>query len=210
MLIPHSREIRLILLVDDQDHGVIDLALDGHKVTRGRTWYDGRFCARHQVFDLVLLAAAIGKHDGLALCREIRARDKTVPIVVYCPDTPPVARERLSAAWEAGAQTCVSLHDGAGQLRQVVTRLIAEQAQRNMEATIAESCAITAQIRSTQADIEGRLHASRQAVARAREAALRSQALKVFVEAGGNQLGFTRLWPAAFEDALRQSYDSRR
>jgi DNA-binding LytR/AlgR family response regulator len=206
MLSPDNFSTRFLLWVAAEEQPVIHAALTGHRITRARTAYDGEFCARHQAFDLILLAITICGKNGWETARRIRRHDVTTPIVVYhTGDLAEIDATELQAFTHV--QACVDLMDGATAFQQVFHRIIAAQTVKMLEAAALEASAIAEEISHASADAAKCLNRSRQAVTRSREAAIRSQALKVFLAAGGHQRGFNRLWVRTFEDALRASYD---
>lgn len=52
---------------------IVDAALDGEQ---------GSFLARTNEYDIIILDLMLPKKDGIEVCKEIRAKEKTVPIIV--------------------------------------------------------------------------------------------------------------------------------
>jgi DNA-binding response OmpR family regulator len=134
--------------------------------------------------------------DGIELCREIRKRDETIPILFYSSNVLP---SEIARALAAGAQDYIALPDASGELPRRVEQLL--DATRNREASREETRCIRELLIEQTVKTDGMSEAAAKHLDEVLESALRDHALADFIRAGGKRVLFDQLWPPASRDA---------
>ena len=102
---------------DTRDLVEYSLKREGFGVVSARTAEEGLAAARNGTFALIVLDIGLPDKDGLELCRDIRAFDKTTPILFYTAFAELLDHE---AATDAGAQGCLRKPEDTDRLGEVV------------------------------------------------------------------------------------------
>lgn len=160
--------------------------------------------AKLGAFDLYL---AVDPHSSAAAVecwRGMREFDANTPFLF-------VLRRRLPPAVEAalvpGVDAYVDNSEADSALAHAVQRLLALAERRSLEARREETLAIREDIHERLTRLEWRVQLSRESMARAQEHVMRAYALQSFTRLGGTKSFFERLWPEAYEEALRETAD---
>lgn len=162
--------------------------------------------AKLGAFDLYLAVDPNASAASVECWRGIRQFDRNTPFLF-------VLRRPLPADVEQQLVPEIDGHvrytDTPSALAQAVRRLIDLAERRSLEARREETLAIREDIQERLTRLEWRVQLSRESMARAQEHVMRAYALQSFVRMGGTRSFFERLWPDAYEEALRQTRDPR-
>jgi DNA-binding response OmpR family regulator len=113
-----------ILLVEDDPMNVelfeAALETDGHAVVTERDGAAGERRGSDEKFDLILLDIQLPKRSGLEVCRGLRARKVTTPIVALSASVLP---EEVARTKEAGFDLFLSKPIAPAALRAAVRRM---------------------------------------------------------------------------------------
>ena len=121
--------MRILLIEDDvMNVELFEAALesDGHEVVTERDGAAGEERAAER-FDLILLDIQLPKRNGLAVCRNLRARGLGIPIVALSASVLP---EEVAQTKEAGFDLFLSKPISPSDLRAAVRRITAPPAAR--------------------------------------------------------------------------------
>jgi CheY-like chemotaxis protein len=159
--------------------------------------------ARRQAYDLYVVVSPLGWLSCAEACRRIRRFDRHTPLIVYVTDVSSNAERREVLA--AGAQAYMARGDYAQNFAGTAGQLIMLAELRSMDALSAAAPAIRevlvnrlSRMRPQNADSEATLR-------RSAENQVKEEARRLFADAGGSRANFERLWPAIYEDALRET-----
>lgn len=158
-----------------------------------------RTLARREACDLYIVQTPLGWDDAAAVCAHIRAYDQHTPIVVYARE--PSERERREVI-AAGAQAYATPSDDPHNLHGRVGQLIMLAELRSMDAMTEKSGAMQDHLAGRLARITRRTQSGHGAVPREVQARLKSQAARLFTQAGGTPANFERMWPSIYERAV--------
>jgi hypothetical protein len=199
---------RTLLCVSSRRAGVmLDRALSNYRCC---VVHDTRVACRKAKLGAFDLYLAVDPYSSAAVCecwRAIREFDANTPFVLVVRGSVPVAVQSALSPERDGVVT-----DGAGSavLADTVAALLAAAERRSLDAKREETLAIREDIRARLSRLEWRLQLSRESMARAQEHVMRAYALRSFTRLGGTKSFFERLWPDAYEEALRTSADRER
>ena len=121
--------MRILLIEDDvMNVELFEAALesDGHEVVTERDGAAGEERAAER-FDLILLDIQLPKRNGLAVCRNLRARGLGIPIVALSASVLP---EEVAQTKAAGFDLFLSKPISPSDLRAAVRRITAPPAAR--------------------------------------------------------------------------------
>jgi len=121
--------LRILLIEDDvMNVELFEAALesDGHEVVTERDGAAGEERAAER-FDLILLDIQLPKRNGLAVCRNLRARGLGIPIVALSASVLP---EEVAQTKAAGFDLFLSKPISPSDLRAAVRRITAPPAAR--------------------------------------------------------------------------------
>jgi len=156
--------------------------------------------AKLGAFDLYLAVDPYMPNAAVECWQSIREFDGNTPFVfVLRKPLPPAIGHCLVADVDA----CVLFDDGPSALAQCARRLLMLAERRSLEARREQTLVIREVIQERFARLEWRLQLSRQSMARAQEHVIRGYAMQEFTRRGGTKSFFERMWPDAYEDALR-------
>jgi CheY-like chemotaxis protein len=114
-----------ILLIEDDDMNVelfeATLEADGHQIVTARDGAAGEQRASEE-FDLILLDIQLPKRSGLDVCRNLRARGLSMPIVALSASVLP---EEIARTTAAGFDLFLSKPISPPDLRAAVRRVVA-------------------------------------------------------------------------------------
>ena len=112
-----------ILLVEDDEMNIemfdAALAVDGHEIVVERDGVAGEKRASEE-FDLILLDIQLPKRNGLEVCRNLRSRGVTVPILALSASVLP---EEVARTKEAGFDVFLPKPISPSALRTAVRRV---------------------------------------------------------------------------------------
>lgn len=106
---------------------LFSLSRAGYKVTAVHSLAAAQTLIAQERFDLYVLESYLPDGDGLELCRAIRARDATTPIIFYTSAGRLIDRQN---ALGAGAQAYLVKPDLEKEFERLVKRLLGGQEQR--------------------------------------------------------------------------------
>jgi hypothetical protein len=150
---------------------------------------------RREPQDLVVIYSPLGWSDAAELCLRLQELDPHTPQIVYSTMPSPLERTEVAAAGAAYVRRSDDIHNLAATAGQLV--MLAEL--RSIDALAAGS-------RLLEDDLVrrlGRLRQSQGALPQ-RTNRLKTQARRLFADAGGSRANFERVWPSLYEAALKR------
>lgn len=150
---------------------------------------------RQQPHDLVVIYSPLGWADAAELCLCLQELDRHTPQIVYSTIPSPLERTEVTSAGAAYVRRADDVHNLAATAGQLV--MLAEL--RSIEAMAVGS-------RILEDDLVrrlGRLDVSEDVLPE-RTRRLKTQARRLFANAGGSRAHFERMWPSLFEAALQR------
>ena len=132
---PYRKARRILYIEDHEDTRelvTLLLAQKSYEVITGSTIASGVALAGAEDFDLYLLDSWLPDGSGLDLCHQIRAFDKTTPILFYSAAAYAADRD---TALKCGAQGYLVKPSQPSELCDLVTHLIEHSQQASRRAT---------------------------------------------------------------------------
>jgi CheY-like chemotaxis protein len=198
-----SPKLVLCLLPRGSRFNPVAPLLRGYELATAHTTAQVLRLARHQAYDLYVVVSPLGWLSCAEACRRIRRFDPHTPVIVYVTDISSTAERREVLA--AGAQAYIARADYAQNFAGTAGQLIMLAELRSMDALSSATPAIREALvnrlaRARPASVEGPAAVRASALNQ-----LKEEARRLFAEAGGSRANFERLWPAIYDEALREA-----
>ena len=150
---------------------------------------------RQEPHDLVVIYSPLGWADAAELCLCLQEFDRHTPQIVYSTLPSPLERTEVTSAGAAYVRRADDVHNLAATAGQLV--MLAEL--RSIDAMAVGS-------RVLEDDLVRRLGRLDEAgdVLPERTQRLKTQARRLFANAGGSRAHFERVWPSLYEAALKR------
>jgi len=150
---------------------------------------------RQEVPDLIVIYSPLGWADAAELCLNLQELDRHTPQIVYSTMPSPLERAEVTSAGAAYVRRADDVHNLAATAGQLV--MLAEL--RSIEALAVGS-------RGLEDDLVRRLGQldDAEGALPERTRRLKTQARRLFANAGGSRANFERLWPSLYEAALKR------
>jgi hypothetical protein len=169
--------------------------LGGYELSAADTRTGTLRILRQDPHDLIVIYSPLGWADAAELCLSLKELDRHTPRVVYSTLPSTVERSEVTSAGAAYVRRADDVHNLAATAGQLV--MLAEL--RSIEALAAGS-------RMLEEDLVRRLSRLEEdeGVLPERTQRLKTQARRLFANAGGSRANFERLWPSLYEAALKR------
>ena len=121
--VPAARK-RIFYVETDEDSATmmkVLLSQLGYDVTIARVWEDSIETLKKDRFDLIILGNWFEMESGLSLCRQIRANDQQIPIVVY---SGAAYEDNIQEGMKAGADAYLLKPGGLSVIEETIARLV--------------------------------------------------------------------------------------
>jgi hypothetical protein len=150
---------------------------------------------RQEAHDLIVIYSPLGWADAAELCLDLQELDRHTPQIVYSTMPSPLERTEVTSAGAAYVRRADDVHNLAATAGQLV--MLAEL--RSIEALAVGS-------RDLEDDLVRRLGRldDAEGLLPERTRRLKTQARRLFANAGGSRANFERVWPSLYEAALKR------
>jgi hypothetical protein len=150
---------------------------------------------RQEAHDLIVIYSPLGWADAAELCLNLQEFDRHTPQIVYSTIPSPLERSEVTSAGAAYVRRADDVHNLAATAGQLV--MLAEL--RSIDALAVGS-------RDLEDDLVRRLARLDEVAGALPECTrrLKTQARRLFADAGGSRANFERLWPSLYEAALKR------
>lgn len=192
------KAIRRILCVEDHEDtcDILRLTLSDYLVSTEGSCAGALRQVRRRLFDLYVLDNWLPDGTGIELCRQIRRFDPNAPVIFYSAAAYDSDRK---AAFEAGAKCYLTKPVESVTLLDMTAQLILQSELESLQAKVAEAEAIKDHISESMERVGENLN-------RLEKRILKSKARKVFIETGGTQANFGRMWPEVLRDGTTNAF----